>query len=260
MTRLTQIQDDFQRFLLRSDSTIESHVVGTERVPIATRLGIYGGGYGARLTEALQMNFPALALLLGESDFETLAAAYIRSHDSSFASIRYYGDALAEFLAQIEAYAAVPVLAELAGWEWAMTETFDAADASVIDAHAMQTISPEQWSDLRFAWHPSIRRLALSWNVPQIWKAITHETERPVASLAAEPEQWLLWRSDLEIYFRSLTNPESAALDAARNGTSFGDVCDLLCQWFSEDDAPARAAGFLREWLQAGLITEIVSD
>ncbi len=71
--RLPQIQGDFQSYLLRGAATIEAHVVGTERVPIATRLSIYGDGYLARLTEALQANFPVLGELLGEAHFAPLA-------------------------------------------------------------------------------------------------------------------------------------------------------------------------------------------
>ncbi len=243
--------------MLRGDAAIESHVAGTARVPVSTRLAIYGGGYGARLTEALQMNFPALAKLLGDADFETVAAAYIGSHDSSFASIRYYGHQLAQFLARAEAYAARPWLAELAEWEWAMTETFDAANADVIDAGAMARVSPEHWSDLRLRWHPSIGRLKLTWNVPQLWKALTSETQPPLPSATAEPGQWLLWRQELEIFFRLLTPPEGAALGAVRDGCSFGEMCDLLCAWVGESAAPGNAAAYLREWLQSGLIVEI---
>ncbi len=258
MTRLNQLQLDFQQYMLRGAPEIEKHVVGTQRVPVATRLGIYSDGYGARLTEALAANFPVLAQLLGEADFGELTAAYIRSHDSTYASIRYYGGALAEFLARDPKYAPVPILAELARWEWAMTETFDAADAPTLDPGAMASVAPEEWADLRFDWHPSIRRLPLSWNVPQIWNAITNETERPEPSLAAEAGQWLLWRRGLEIFFRSLAPAETAALDAARGGSSFGELCELLCAGGDEAAGAAEAAGLLREWLQSGLIVRRV--
>lgn len=254
MAKLTQVQGDFQQYLLRGETSIEQHVLGTERVSVATRLEIYGGGYGARLTEALETTFPVLAQLLGEGDFAELAGAYIRSHDSTFASIRYYGGALAEFLARDPAYAEIPVLSELARWEWMMTETFDAADAPASDASALADLAPGEWAELRFQWHPSIRRLPLWWNVPQIWNALTRQTQQPEAKLAAEAEQWLLWRKDLEIFFRSLAPAEAAALDAARTGSSFGELCELLCTWVDETAAPAQAAGFLREWLQSGLI------
>jgi hypothetical protein len=259
MARLIQVQDDFQQYLLRGDPRVENHVVGTERVPIATRLGIYGGAYGARLTEALQMNFPVLAQLLGESDFAELAAAYIRSHDSTYPSIRYYGDALERFLANHTTYSDVPLLAELARWEWAMTETFDAADAGTVDARALESVPPESWWELHLQWHPSIRRLPLAWNVPQIWNAITKETERPQPSVLAEPEQWLMWRRDLEIYFRSVSDTEAAALDCARDGGSFGEICELLCELVGETEAPAEGARLLRDWLQSGLIVGLDS-
>src|SRR5580692_8428279 len=156
MSRLPEIQTDFQSYLLQGDSAIESHVLGTERVPIATRLAIYGGGYRARLVEALQANFPVLTELLGEADFEKLGSAYVRSHDSPFYTIRYYGNALADFLASDSEYEGAPVLAELARWEWAMSEVFDAADADSIGVGDLARVAPEEWADLRFELHSSV--------------------------------------------------------------------------------------------------------
>lgn len=257
MTSLPQIQHDFQQYMLRGETAIEAHVVGTSRLTVATRLGIYGGGYGARLTEALQSNFPMLAQLLGESDFETLAAEYVRSHDSTFASIRYYGARMAEFLAREPAYAAAPILAEFARWEWAIAGIFDAADAVPVDVNVMATLAPQRWAGLKIAFHPAIERVELAWNVPPIWKALSQDLEPPSAELVDPPEQWLLWRRDLEVYFRSLTAAETTALDAARGGASFGEICTALCNCVTEAEAPAQAAGFLREWLQSGLITGI---
>src|SRR5205823_3755278 len=84
-------------------------------------------------------------------------------------------------------YAAAPVLAELARWEWTMTDVFDAADATALTHAELSRVSPEQWAGLRFTWHPSLRRLALSWNAPQIWQALTADAERPQASLNTAP-------------------------------------------------------------------------
>ena len=255
MSRLPQIQDDFQSYLLRGDAAIEAHVVGTARVPIATRLGIYGDGYCARLAEALQSNFPVLTELLGEADFEKLATAYVRSHDSPFFSIRYYGNALTDFLASESEYAGAPVLAELARWEWAMTEVFDAADVDSLGVADLASVAPEEWAELRFELHPSARRLTLAWNAPQIWKAVTDGADVPEVAFSPEPLQWLLWRQDLRTYFRSLQPGEAQALEAAREGHSFGDLCAVLSEEFGEAQAPATAAGFLRTWVESGLLT-----
>ena len=255
MGRLPEIQTDFQSYLLNGDPAIESHVAGTERVPVATRLAIYGDGYRARLAEALQANFPVLSELLGDEDFETLAAAYIRTHDSPFFSIRYYGNALSEFLATAPEYAGAAVLAELARWEWAMTEVFDAPDAESIGVSDLARVAPEDWAELRFEWHPSVRRLALAWNAPQIWKAVSDEGEPPEVAFNPEAVEWLLWRHELQTFFRSLQPGEAQALTAAREGQSFGEICALLSAQFGETEAPAKAAGFLRNWVESGLLT-----
>jgi hypothetical protein len=255
MSPLAQVQVDFQDHLLRGGAAVEAHVVGTARVPVATRLGIYAGAYRSRLAEALQNTFPALAKLIGESDFHTLAAEYVRTHDSPYFSIRYYGDALPEFLASRCDYAGAPVLAELARWEWTMTDVFDAADAAPLTHAALSRVAPPQWAALRFAWHPSVRRLALEWNAPQIWQALSADAERPQASWSAAPVEWLLWRQDLTTYFRSLDASEAALLDAARNGWPFGELCELLCTELGEEQAVSTAATRLRDWVGSGLIT-----
>jgi hypothetical protein len=40
MSGLERVQGDFQEYLLRGTSAIEAEVVGSARVPVATRLGI----------------------------------------------------------------------------------------------------------------------------------------------------------------------------------------------------------------------------
>jgi hypothetical protein len=293
VSRLPDIQDAFQRFLLTGSPGIDLHVVGTQRVPVATRLAIYGDGYRSRLTEALQASFPVLANLLGETDFDTLALRYVGLYQSTFFSIRYYGAQLADFLAADEEYSKAPLLAELARLEWAMAAAFDAADNEPIGSDAFAQLSPEDWAELRFEWSPSVQVVELEWNVPQLWKAVTEETERPEPALLvrADPQElpspdrdgptlvsgltpvsgptsvsssapasspttasYLIWRRELQIYFRPLPVAEAAVIAAARAGHSFGELCVLLCEHLDDSEASLQAAGFLRGWVESGLL------
>jgi hypothetical protein len=257
VSALAQLQREFQDYLLRGNGAVAARVVGTARVPAATRLGIYAGAYRSRLAEALASNYPVLAKLLGEADFGSLAAEYIAAHDSPFFSIRYYGDGLATFLAAREHYAAAPVLSELAQWEWSMSSVFDAADAAPLGVGDLARIAPAHWAQLRFRWHPSMQRLTLWWNVPQLWKALSEDGERPEMTLGATATEWLLWREQLTSYYRSLAKTEAGVLDAARSGWPFGELCALLCEELGDSEAPAHAAALLRGWITAGLIVEV---
>ena len=137
---------------------------------------------------------------------------------------------------------AAPVLAELARWEWAMTEVFDAADAAPLTHAALARCPPGQWAQLRFRWHPSVRRLDLSWNVPQLWQALTDASERPGRTCSAAPLAWLLWREELATYFRSLPPAEAAVLDAARAAGPSASCARRCAPRLGEAEAPARAA------------------
>ena len=98
-------------------------------VDIDSQINVYADAYVLRLSEALRCNYPALHQALGDADFETMAQAYIDRHPSAHASIRWYGAALASFLREAQPWCAVPVLSELAEFEWAIRHTIDAADA-----------------------------------------------------------------------------------------------------------------------------------
>jgi hypothetical protein len=257
MSGLGRIQHDFQEFLLRSTAGIVDHVAGTDRVPLATRLRIYSDAYYSRLTEALASNFPALAELIGEKDFERLAAQYIATHDSRFASIRYYGDELAQFLATEPRYRPMPLLADLARWEWTMAAVFDAADADPVDAGALSGKAPVDWATMRLTFHPSVHVLESAWNAPQIWKAVMEGSARPAAAVSREPVSWLLWRQEMKERYRALGSAEEDALATALSGETFGDVCAVLCSHFKEEEAPAEAAAFLRNWMGSGMVTAV---
>jgi hypothetical protein len=142
-----------------------------------------------------------------------------------------------------------------------MADAFDAADAEPIGLEAFARIAPEEWAELRFEWHPSVQVLQLEWNVPEIWKAVTQGTvgddpgESPDPCL--EPSSWLIWRRDLQIYFRPLAPQEAVAIAASRAGQSFGELCVALCEHLDETESSRRAAGFLRGWVESGLISSI---
>lgn len=214
----------------------------------------------ARLIDALESNYPALAHLLGRTEFAALGRAYIEAHPLRFYSIRCYGDALPQLLASHPSYCDAPVLADLARWEWATTEAFDAAEAEPIDAGALAAVPPGRRAALRFDLHPSVRVLALSWNAPQIWEAVMVDAADPLPpapELLDEPLQWLLWRQDLQIVFRPLSPLEAAALELCRRGVPFAELCERARLQVGRHEAVGRATALLNEWLSAGLIVRM---
>jgi hypothetical protein len=250
------LQERFQSDVLGNGESLCPLIADRARLSPGERLSIYRNAYRARLAEALKETYPKLRLALGDEAFAECAAGYIAAHPSSSRSIRWFGTHLAGHLSRSPPFSGQPVLSELARFEWALGECFDAADAPVFTRGDLARTAPADWGALRFAFHPSLRTLSLSWNAVPIWKALDEAPEAPAPSPARSPAigTWLLWRQEFQNRFRSVDETESLALAWAIDGASFGEVCEHLASRLPGEEVPMLAAALLANWTDSGLI------
>ena len=140
--QLRELQRELQRDLLGEPSTIGSAIVDAPPLSVDARLGIYRHAYRARLTEALDDIYPILHKILGDETYASMAELFIEAHPSVHRSIRWYGGELADFLAGQPPFAEQPVFAEIARFEWTLSEVFDAPDAVPFDRAALTGLDP----------------------------------------------------------------------------------------------------------------------
>ena len=252
---LARLQRDLQHHVLRGDAAIVGAVNGTPGVPVTTRLAVYSNAYRIRLADALAANMPRLKQLLGDEEFGAIAARYVDAHPSPFASIRWFGDQLSRMLGR--SHPSQPWLAELARWEWALAESFDALDAPTIGIEALAAVAPGDWAELRLHFHPSVQYLELRTNAQALFKALSEEREPPQPAILELAQPWLLWRQDLKTQYRSLEPAETAALEVVRAGGTFGAMCEALCEWQDAADVPLLAAGMLKRWIVEDLLAAL---
>lgn len=247
--RLAELQRALQSRVLHGDPAIEFVISGSERCDTGTRLGIYEHAFIARLVEALADTYPALRNTMGENEFTELTRGFVAKSPPVHFSIRYFGSDLAAFIPSAFTGAKAKVLGDLARWEWALSEAFDAADAVAVTKEDLGGIEPKQWPRLRFRLSPSLRRLRLSSNAVQWWRAAKQKAVRPTRWRSAKPVEWAIWRSQLTTYFRSLPRDEAWALDAIAGRQPFAAMCEVLVQFTGAEHAPMRAATLLQKWI-----------
>jgi len=257
MKGLLNLQKEFQNYVFKRGERMEREVVGTRRASARTRLGIYSSAYRLRLLEALDTDYPALRSLAGDEQFEKLGYAYIASHPSPYYNMRWYGGELAEFLKITPPYNKHPELSEMAAFEWLMALAFDAPNDPVVTVEDMTKIPADVWPALVFTPHASLQRLNLEWNVPVFWKAVDKKEQPEPPLKNVFPVGWVLWRRELNIYFRSMSVEEAWALDAMRSGKTFAKICSGLCEWIDELQVAQHAAGMLKSWIAEGMITKV---
>lgn len=222
------------------------------------RLSVYIRAYVGRLREVLANDYPAVLAAIGEACFSRLADAYISANPSQYFSLRDFGRHFPGFVSSMQQQDAslrdMPWLGELALFEWTLGEAFDAADIPVLTQQELAAIPCQAWPELRFAVHPSVHRLDLEWNIPEMWQALTPDEPVRVTAVHDTASPWLVWREQLVTRFRSLQADEQLALDVLRGGGCFSEMCEMLATLLAEDGVPLRAASLIKNWIAQGLL------
>ncbi len=253
------------------DEPLAALVQSDGKLSAEDRLDVYANAYFYRILEVLQQDFPTLEKALekafektlGETAFHDLATSYLAVHPSENPSLRWIGGRLPGFLeshrAALPFRKHAPWAADLAAFEWAMGEVFDAADRSSADRESLATRAPADWDSLPLALAPAVRLLRLRWPVPELCAA--RRDERPLSlsqsSLSKiEPcaTDVCIWRHDERAFHRTLDRLEADALADVQRGIRFGRLCEQLAQQLGDSDAPGRAAGWLARWIDDGLL------
>ncbi len=257
MTPLAELQSRFQNCLLDTKNDIDDLLADGGKVAKSVRIGIYTDGYRIRLVDASAGDFTCLSSYLGDDEFEKLINAYLTVYPSRHFSLRWFGRHLCQFLAETQPYAQHPDLLELAQFEWAICDAFDAADVTAVGLDELTALAAEAWPELTLSFHPSLRVLELAGNIPDIWSALNDEKEPPAFVSATAKSSWLVWRHELRVLFRPLDQDEAAALASLRAGENFSAMCERLCAWHAAGEVPLRAINLLKRWIDNGIVTEL---
>ncbi len=256
MSELRALQKEFQAYVLTLEAGMAGHVEGSDRFPADAQIGVYAEAYRLRLVEALTKHYPGLCAWMGSEAWHGLCLAFIQASTPTHFSLRAFGAGLESFVRESWRAEGAGCFAGMAAFEWALNQAFDARDETLLTREEVARLAPEQWPDLRLTFHPSVQRLDLQAGVVAAWRALqAGETVPRVEDPVARP--WLVWRHDLQPFFRPLAPSESSALELAQAGGTFSDLCESLYRWLEPERIATEAGHYLHRWVADGLVTEM---
>jgi hypothetical protein len=254
MTGLKELQEKFQRGILAGDDAVLAEINDSAKEERKTLFGVYRHAYVARLAEVLADDHEVLHSYVGDGTFAKLVKAYIAAHPSDRRSARDFGRHMPAFLSATAPFASHHELAEIAALEKALADAFDAADAEPLTLTELAEVAPEDWPRLVFTPHPTALRLTFTTNAADIWTALHNENAPPKAKVLPEPQAILVWRQDVTARFRPIGPEEAMMWDEAVERTCFGVLCEMVATFAGEDSAELRAATYLRDWADTGML------
>jgi len=222
------------------------------------RLAVYANAYFARLHDALRDDLPVLHRVLGDAGFHDLVKLYLMTHPPRGFSLRTLGESLPDFLAGPlgEPFRRRwPFAPDLAAFEWALVDVFDARDTPLLVRHDLEAVAPDEWVGLRFAPIEAHRLLTVAWPVHRLRDA--WEGDLPMPSLAPDRTHLLVVRRGDQVFRRELGELEAKALAGVREGRDFGAVCADVAAVSGETEGPIRALEILERWIGEGLLARL---
>ncbi len=182
------------------------------------RWHIYETGLVARVSEAIENDFPALARVLGPGPLRSLTARYTRRFPPSSFDLGRVRDRLVAFLDDDELARDLPFLPDLAGLEWTLAEAFVAADEPSLTVEELLGLGPDVVAELPLSLRRGVAVVRSPWPIYDIW-ACRHKPAAEIdVPLSGRPASVLVSRRGLEVVCRPLDLTSLLLLDAFEAG------------------------------------------
>ena len=243
---------------LRSPRPEQANVLAASRGLLAdVRAGQWQRGLDAYRSNghelahrALAAAYPAVAQLLGDDNFRSLARSLWMAHPPGRGDVAQWGGELA---AHVEALAQLieeePFMADVARVEWLLHRAASAADA-VPDPASLQLLTAHDPSNLTLVLCPGAGCVASAWPVASIVNA--HVAGKPSLEEAGRRlregrrETALVWRQGFKPRVREAAPGEADFISALQEARSLADSLEAapaldFGQWL----APAVQSGLL---------------
>ncbi len=191
---------------------------------------VYRNTWLKGLVDALDANYPIVAMILGAELFRTVAVEFAREHPSETPVLALYGNSFAEFLGGHSIASELPYLRDVAALERLWTESFFAPDAPILDLSRYAALTPAEIVGLRAKLHPATRLGRSETPAVTIWQA--HRAGGGFEEIEPEwePEFALVTRNGMKVSVTRIDKPAHRLLVEIERANTLGSAIDETAQ------------------------------
>lgn len=212
------------------------------------RLQIYRNNVIGSLAVAMQLTYPLIVILTGESFAENVMRSFVRENPPREACLARYGEGFDEYIESYEPARGLPYLADVARLEWAMNESFYARDDSALDPSDLQNVPGSELADMALRLRSSVRLMESRWPLPAIREFCLQEKrdESQTLDLDQGSCKVMVYRPFLSAEIELLDPAEYDFLKGVSEGSPLGDILESVLQTHPDFDFQAFLQKHLR--------------
>jgi hypothetical protein len=222
MPSLRELQSDVMHALLDGETGSAVALIAARGIAPKHRLDVYANNARTNFIESLISSYPAIRRLVGEDYFRQCARGFHTRHPSLSGDLQPAGTRFAQYLSELHGDGEFRYLSEVARLEWLIQETLLAADHGPLDLAKLQQVAADDYDDLRFCLHPSVRLFASKYPCVGVWEAnVGSDAEPELMDLGAGPDRVLLVRNRGQLNCHRLSCGEQGFLQSIQAGERF---------------------------------------
>ena len=251
MNVLREQQEGFARSMIEGIDESYAQTICEYGLSGARRLGIYQHSIANSLCDALGGVFEVVNKLVGDEFFTHIAKNYVRAHPSSTGNVHDFGQAFPEFLEKFPGLEALPYLPDVARLEWAYHAAFHSPIGSMLNIDKLAQVPESKYDRLKLLLSPACFLLHSEYPVLHIWQVNQDGyDDSDTVSLDEGGVDLAIVREGNQIVFHSLLPGAFVMLNAALDGKSFNDSCEIVLKL----DANSDVGKFLQDAVMNRLV------
>ncbi len=215
------------------------------------RLAIYRDGYPARVLEALEESYPAVANILGDGSFANLTRRYLATISLASCDLNNAGQRLPSYLAHDSLSENLAFLADLARLEWAVRCAFHAHDTQPISATAFAAWNMNDWERAVFSFQPSAAVVSSPWPIYTLWQSRDDDRTAIDIDLRDRPQAVLVYRRGYDVDCKMIAAAQRRAFEILQAGTTLAEASAALAE---AEHAATDITQIFGDWMRMGLI------
>lgn len=178
------------------------------------RISIYQNNVFAAIHDYLADVFPATQGVVGADFFKQLTTKFIQQKPPSNGNIHLYGEAMIAYVGTMPNLRALPYLADLLQYEWALHHAY----FSDLVQHAGQTLNPHETAQdalltSEVIFNPSVMIVDSSYPISEIHRqSLPSYKESVEIDLAQSQDALLVYKQDYQVHTKQLNNDENTFL------------------------------------------------
>ncbi len=253
MHSLRELQLGVMRAVLDGEPDLALPHIAAPASAARQALNVYANTARSNFIESLVLSFPVVRRLVGQDYFRQVSQGFHAGHPSLSGDLQLAGANFAQYVTHLHGDGEYRYLGEVARLEWLLQLTLLAADHPPFEVAKLQAIAPEDYDELRFRLHPSVRLFASEFPCVALWEANVGDAEPQVIDLRAGPDHVLLMRVRGQLEFARLTLGEQGFLESLRAQAPFAAA---VAQSEQSGNSEFDAAAALQRFVLAGAIVD----